>query len=146
MNSFPLPPVSIPASDHQKLEGVLHQAVADHHPVAGFLRGELRRAVVVSAQELPADTVALNGWVTYRHDWGWLPESRVLVCPQDYCWAGIHLSVLSPLGAALLGLRVGDRIRYSSIEGITHVASVESLDAPVRTFVRTRRRCPSSEP
>lgn len=131
MHPVSLPPVRIPESDYGRLAGVARQAAEDFHPVAGFLLDELRRATVVPESELPIDIVALNGWVTYRFDRGWRAESRVLVCPQDYRSAAVHLSVLSPLGAALVGLRVGDRISYSSIEGIAHVASVESLDAPL---------------
>lgn len=131
MPSVSLPPVSIPASDHRLLEIVAQQAVDDLHPVAGFLLGELRRATVVPEHELAGDVVALNGWVTYRSDWGWPPETRMLVRPEDYRSPAVHLSVLSPLGAALIGLSVGNRIAYSSIEGLSHVASVESLDEPI---------------
>jgi regulator of nucleoside diphosphate kinase len=131
MDSATLPPVSIPEADCRRLAGLVQQAAADRHPVTSFLLGELQRATVVPEQELPAGTVTLNGWVTYRSDLGWLPESRLLVCPEDYRCASFHLSVLSPLGAALIGLRVGSQIPYRSIEGILQVASVDSLDAPI---------------
>lgn len=131
MNPNLLAPISIPASDHSLLQGVVRQAAADHHPVADFLLGELRRAQIVPLDELPADAVVLNDWVTFRRDWGWPPESRLLVCPEQYRSARLHLSVLSPLGAALIGLRIGGRIPYSSIEGVPHVAMVESLDPPI---------------
>lgn len=123
-------PVAISAADHSRLEGVVQQASADGHPVADFLRRELRRALVIS-DEMPNDVVTLNGWVTYRRDWGWTPETHLLVCPENYRDPFTHLSVLSPLGAALIGLRVGSRVSYRSIEGVAHVASVESLDAPI---------------
>ncbi|MFN3658688.1 MAG: GreA/GreB family elongation factor [Pseudolabrys sp.] len=137
MDETSLPPVSIPVSDRTRLESVVREAVADRHPVAGFLASELLRAEVFAAHELPADTVTLNGWVTYRTDGCWLPESRLLVCPNDYRSAAIHLSVLSPLGAALIGLRVGSRISYRSIAGALHTVVVEGLDAPQSARVRT---------
>lgn len=136
MHEMILPPVSIPASDRPRLEGVVREAVADRHPVAGFLASELLRAEIFTEHELPADTVTLNGWVTYRIDGSWLPEARLLVCPQDYRLAAVHLSVLSPLGAALIGLRVGSRIGYCSIAGVPHTAVVEALDAPLCARVR----------
>ncbi len=130
MPYVPLPPVSIPEPDCRRLDDVVRQAAADRHPVAAFLACELSRANVLSADEFPADTVTLDRWVTFRFDRGWRPERRLLVCPQDYQLAELHLSVLSPLGAALIGLRVGSEIAYRSIEGVRHVASVESLGAP----------------
>ena len=137
------PTLNIPLSDHRRLADVAARAATDLHPVAGFLLGELKRANVVPANKMPDNIVTLDGWVTYRLDWGWAPESRRLVCPEDYRSADIHLSVLSPLGAALIGMGVGSRISYSSIEGVPHVASVECLDAAigVHDSTITRESC-----
>lgn len=131
MTAASLPPVSISEPDRRRLESLVQQAAADLHPVAGFLGSELKRATVLTDEELPADLVMLNDWVTYRRDLGWPPESRLLVCPEDYRSDSIHISVLSPLGAALVGLRVGSQIPYRSIEGLWQVASVDGLDAPI---------------
>lgn len=135
----PRPAVSIPNSDHLLLESIAEEAASDRHPIASYLLGELRRAAILPDHELPAGTVTLNRWVTYRIDQGWPLESRVLVCPGDYRSPSLHLSVLSPLGASLLGLRVGSRIRYRSIEGVPHVASVESLGSPSGTVAFSPR-------
>ncbi len=130
MAYVPLPPVSIPEPDCRRLNDVVREAAADRHPVAAFLACELSRAIVLPEHEFPADAVALDRWVAFRPDRGWQPERRLLVCPQDYRLAELHLSVLSPLGAALIGLRVGSEIPYRSIEGVRHLATVESLGAP----------------
>ncbi len=129
MEYISLPPVSIPEPDCKRLRHIVRQAAADRHPVAAFLASELLRANILLSHELPADTVELDRWVTFRPDRGWQSERRLLVCPQDYHSAELHLSVLSPLGAALIGLRVGSQIPYRSIEGVTHVACVESTGA-----------------
>jgi len=131
MEYVSLPSVSIPEPDCNRLDYVVGQAAADRHPVAAFLACELLRANVLPAHEFPSDTVTLDRWVTFRPDRGWQAERRLLVCPQDYHSAELHLSVLSPLGAALIGLRVGSQIPYRSIEGVMHVASVESLGSDV---------------
>jgi regulator of nucleoside diphosphate kinase len=129
MEYMSLPSVSIPESDRSRLDRVVRQAAADHHPVAAFLACELLRANALPAHEFPVDTVTLDRWATFRPDRGWQAERRQLVCPQDYQLAELHLSVLSPLGAALIGLHVGSQIPYRSIEGVMHVACVESLGA-----------------
>jgi len=137
MGYLSLPPVSIPEPDCRRLDDVVRQAAADRHPVAAFLACELSRANVLPADDFPDDAVALDRWVAFRPDRGWRPERRLLVCPQDYRLAELHLSVLSPLGAALIGLRVGSEIPYSSIEGVRHIACVESLGAPNRPSAGT---------
>lgn len=127
MDYMPLPPVSVPEPDRSRLDEVVRQAAADRHPMAAFLACELSRATVVPADEFPTDTVALDRWVTFRSDRNWQADRRLLVCPEDYKSARLHLSVLSPLGAALIGLRIGSQIPYRSIEGVRHVATVEGL-------------------
>ena len=131
MEYMSLPSVSIPEPDCNRLDHVVRQAAADHHPVAAFLACELLRANVLPAHEFPFDAVTLDRWVIFRPDRGWQAERRLLVCPEDYRSAELHLSVLSPLGAALIGLRVGSQIPYRSIEGVMHVACVESLGSDV---------------
>jgi regulator of nucleoside diphosphate kinase len=65
---------------------------------------EINRARLCDDGELPRDVVRLGEWVAYRIDERHRIECRILVCPEDFCNAQISLSVLSPLGAAMLGL------------------------------------------
>jgi regulator of nucleoside diphosphate kinase len=94
------------------------------HPVSAFLRAEVHRAIVVTHAD--ADVVRLNAWVTYRVDWG-PTESRLLVHPDDYASGGCHLSVLSSVGAALIGIRVGDRMPFFDSGKSLHVVTPMSL-------------------
>lgn len=71
---------------------------------------ELDRARVVPTAELPADVVRMGSFVTYRDDGGAVREVR-LVYPQHVTGART-VSVLTPLGTALLGLRAGQSISY----------------------------------
>lgn len=123
-----LPAVSMEAPDHARLKRLALLALDDGHPVAEPLLAELTRAIIC-AKSRP-DVVALNRIVTYRPDLGWRPERRLLVCPEDYRDPSAHLSVLSPLGVALLGLRVGERFPYRTIDGLFHIAIVDDVDEP----------------
>jgi regulator of nucleoside diphosphate kinase len=125
-----LPAVSIPAPDHRRLKRVAFQAMEEGHPAAEPLLAELRRAIICASRR---DVVALNRTVTYRPDLGWPPECRLLVCPEEYRDPALHLSVLSPLGVALLGLGRGARFPYRTIDGLFHIAIVEDVDAPLWT-------------
>jgi regulator of nucleoside diphosphate kinase len=126
-----LPPVIIPAPDYARLERLARAAWSDQHPTARFLLSEIRRARVVDDTVCRDDIVTLNRWVTYRLDLGRY-ESRILVHPEDYVSSERQLSVLSPVGTALIGIKVGDRMPYLSIEGAFHVVIAVSVGPPVK--------------
>jgi regulator of nucleoside diphosphate kinase len=126
MNAHSLPPVTIVAQDYARLKQLAIAACADNHPVAGFLLAEIRRARVAEERVRPRLAAALNLWVTYHVD-DEPAESRILVHPEDYVSSERQLSVLSPKGAALIGLRAGDRMPYRSIGGLSHVVTLESV-------------------
>ena len=128
-----LPDIVIPVAERGRLESLARDAITGGHPVAVFLDAELRRA---SAPVVPDDTAAIvtmGSWVKYRIDWGFPTEVKRLVYPEDYTSKRNEISVLSPLGAAMLGLRAGSRMPFQEVDGAVHVVSVESVDriAPV---------------
>ncbi|GIK79132.1 MAG: hypothetical protein KJZ73_12130 [Pseudorhodoplanes sp.] len=131
MSPTSIPPLVLSSHDRDRLEPLARRALAEGHPVGCFLLTELRRAKICAPEELPRDAVRLDNWVSYRADWGWPVESRMLVCPDDYSNRDAQLSVLSPVGAALIGLRTRSRMPYLGIEGFRHIATAESLDPPL---------------
>jgi regulator of nucleoside diphosphate kinase len=96
--------------------------------VLGLMLGERRRQFALEAaaadalsdlvvearlvpdHELPADRVAMNSKVTYREEPGGASRSVVLVHPIDADAAAGRVSVLSPVGLALLGRGVGSLV------------------------------------
>ena len=112
-----LPPVVIHSRDKNAL--VLLATIASRlaRPGADFLMSELRRATLCAVENLPMDVVSLGARVTYRVD-HLPPTTSTLVLPGQVHgrWSG--LSVLTPLGTALLGLRVGTRMVFQIAEGI----------------------------
>jgi regulator of nucleoside diphosphate kinase len=102
MISEDLPPIAVPANDYSLLDRLARSAASNKHPVARFLLAELQRANICAEAELPADTVRLNNWVTYRLNWGWPSESRMLVRPQDYRASAAHLSACRRWGRRCL--------------------------------------------
>ena len=124
------PRIFIARGDHARLERLAASAMTERHPVSGFLISELQRAVVCDNRDMPPAVACLNGWVTYRVDGSKHTETKMLVCPDEFRSAQINLSVLSPLGAAVLGMSVGDRIKFLSIEDGLHFVIVESVGAP----------------
>ena len=79
------------------------------------LRGELERAELVEPGAMPRDVITMNTTAlvevvddqqqAYAH-------SLTLVYPRDADGSGDKVSILAPVGSALLGLRVGDSIDW----------------------------------
>lgn len=125
-----LPPIRIGANDFHLLKLAAVRAMEDSNPVCGFLVSELERAEMVESVE-PLRCVRLDHWVTFRADDGRLLESRIPVLPENFRSSHLHVSILSPLGAALIGVPVGSRMPYLGIDGVSHVLTVESLEPPL---------------
>ncbi|QRM35912.1 GreA/GreB family elongation factor [Microvirga sp. VF16] len=122
-----LPQVTIATHDYNRLMSVAAMEHNQRKPHRQFLMSELRRASLCHPDALPDDVVSTNAKVTYRIDGG-RPKANVLVHPQDLLWPGAELSVLTPLGIALLGLRVGDRMPFqTNRNGPVHEVVVEDV-------------------
>lgn len=114
--------IIISDSDMQRLRAVLdvHQSVASDD-----LDAELHRAVVVPQDAVPADLVTMDRDVVYE-DVETLARRRVrLVVPQHSDPKRGWISVLAPIGSALLGLRVGQCIEWQLPTGRKRVRIVE---------------------
>lgn len=82
------------------------------------LQDELERAVVVEAGSLPADVVALASSVTVLDVESGVRSEYTLVLPAQADVAEARISVLAPLGTALLGYRVGDVVEWRMPGGL----------------------------
>lgn len=113
--------IIISDSDMLRLRAVLdlHQSVASDD-----LDAELHRALVVPADSMPADVVTMDRDVVYE-DIDTLARRRVrLVYPQHSDPKRGWISVLAPIGSALLGLRVGQCIDWQLPTGRKRVRIV----------------------
>ncbi|MDX9912809.1 MAG: nucleoside diphosphate kinase regulator [Phycisphaerales bacterium] len=84
----------------------------DHRdrPYLATLARELDQAVVVGPDEVPPDVVTMNSRARLRD--GRRTWTMTLVFPEDANPEEGAISVLAPLGAALLGCRVGQAVRF----------------------------------
>jgi regulator of nucleoside diphosphate kinase len=135
-----LPPIVIARRDYARLERLADNALRERHPVGRFLMSEIRRAVVFDTNRKPNGVACINEWVTYRVDGSRQSENRILVYPDELRNDQIDLSVLSPLGAAVLGMSIGHSIKFFSIEGGLHSVIVEDVVAPAEAPLLFPRR------
>ena len=76
------------------------------------LEGELNRAKKVAVEDLSADVVALDREVTMIDLEDDSEETYRLVLPDQADVSRLRISVLAPIGAALLGYREGDQVEW----------------------------------
>jgi transcription elongation GreA/GreB family factor len=86
----------------------------------------LKQASRLESDQSLVDVVTLNNWVTVRDEEN-ITHRRLLVVPQHVWDLNCHLSVLSPLGAALVGIRSGSSVTYVDLEGVSRVMTVEAV-------------------
>lgn len=120
------PPITLVREDVDKLAKLT--ALAGDSPVGRYLGHELDRAAVVAA---PAGNVVRLGSRVRFHD---LMKSEmtdvVLVMPEDADAKNGRVSVLTPVGAALLGLAEGSRVTYATPWGRARTLAVVKVEAP----------------
>ena len=104
------------------------------------LRGELERARVVAPQEIPGDVITMNSTVTLIDQDTGEEETYTLVYPENADAAQGKVSVLAPIGTAMLGVltRAGDMHRQIKVPGF-HCALME-IDVGLLPAVRLRYR------
>ncbi len=83
------------------------------------LEAELNRAEVKSADELSKDIVRMNSKVSLLVDGS--TEEITLVYPQQANVLKNKISVLSPMGTAILGYRVGSTVEWEVPDGIIEI-------------------------
>lgn len=104
-------------------------------PYLQWLQGELHRAEIVEAGEMPPDVVTMNSTVRLLYVSERETETYTLVYPQEADIAAGKLSILAPEGTAILGHRVGDRVRWESPCGSIGVRIEELVFQPERDEV-----------
>lgn len=99
----------VTATDLERLRPVLDTSSS---AISQSLEDELHRATVVSQAEVPPDVVTMNSDVVYEDCVTGARRTVRLVYPRDADAAAGKVSVLAPIGAALLGMRVGQEIEW----------------------------------
>lgn len=111
----PLPQVVLSRSTLDRLENMAEAAVKRTPETAERLLEELSRAVVVDDAELPEDVVAIGSRVTYRDEASGKERTVQLVFPEDADIAAGRISVMTPIGVALLGLPKGAAFHWDTL-------------------------------
>ncbi len=107
-----LPPLVLASSVIDRLRGAAHAAMRNEPEIAEQLLTEIERADVVSPEAMPATVVGIGNWVTYQDMTSGSIRTIQLVLPHEAHLASQRISVVSPIGAALIGLSVGQVMNW----------------------------------
>lgn len=94
------------------------------------LEEELEKAVIVEPENIPADVVTMNTKLRLRDEQSGEERILSLVFPSDANLEKNRISVLAPVGTALLGYRVGDIIEWEVPSGTKTFCIVETIYQP----------------
>jgi regulator of nucleoside diphosphate kinase len=112
--------IVISSSDHHRLRRLVDSARLDWRipkDSLDVLEAELARATQVEPAELPSDVIAMNSLVWFRDLDTEEIEHYQLVYPPDADVLQDRISVLAPIGMALLGFRRGDIVEWNVPRG-----------------------------
>ena len=107
-----LPPIAISKEDKVRLRNLAYSAIDRVPEVADELLQEVERAKTSSH----ANTVRMGSTVEFETDTGMHHTIR-LVFPAEADISAKRISVLTPIGTALLGLSAGQRMQFTDREG-----------------------------
>ena len=128
-----LPPVFLADSEADILAD-LALAVRERSPLAAdFLLREIDRASTTSPAELPRDVVTMMSCVDFIDEGSGELHSVQLVYPRD-ADTDLHcISVLTPIGAALIGMRRGEAIDWADLRGARRRLRIVGVAQPSRS-------------
>lgn len=127
--------ILITAEEHKRLEGLLSSEFAvafSDKPYLQSLRDRLEMAKPVPSQEVPTDVVTMNSVVRVRELRSREAETYALVYPEEANIAAGKLSVLAPIGTAILGCRVGELVDWQVPQGTIRLHIEELIFQPER--------------
>ena len=113
-------PILITELDAAKLRGLLAAFATVHRDQRHLedLTSELERAVVVEPGDLPRNVVTMHARVQVADLMTGEQQELVLVFPTQADMGARRLSVLAPIGTALLGYREGDEVEWRTPGGL----------------------------
>ena len=107
----PAPPLVLSRLDCDRLEALLDRP-AHAGPAFDALRDEIARAEVREPRDMPNDAITMNSTARFLDEASGQEREMTLVFPHGADGSPGKVSILAPVGSALLGLRTGQSIDW----------------------------------
>jgi regulator of nucleoside diphosphate kinase len=114
-------PIYVTTQDKHRLEDLLMEVEASDRRKHGDLKAlteELHRAIIVDPKDVPTDVITMNSRAEMRDLESSETVAFTLVFPTDANIDEEKISVLAPIGAGMLGYRVGDKFEWNVPGGL----------------------------
>ena len=124
--------VVVTSQDAARLKQLLERAVIGARDQGLFerLEQELEVADVVQPEAVPADVITIHSTVRVRDLDTGEEATYTLVMPRDAYAGSGKISIIAPVGIALLGQKVGDRVELKAPGGLKRLKVMELLYQP----------------
>lgn len=109
-----LPPISLRMCDANRLRNIAEAASEKYPQTTEFLAREIERAEILPDARLLPGLVTMDSEVTFRDDISLQERAVTLVYPEAADVDAGRISILTPIGAALIGLSVGQTIEFQT--------------------------------
>jgi len=106
------PEIIVSSLDADRLYNLLDSLPKNSLVGISGLEEELTRANIVEPEEVPSTVVTMNSTVKFSVESSQEEFELTLVYPKDLDASGTKISILAPVGSALLGLSQGDEIEW----------------------------------
>ena len=113
-------------AEYERLTDLANASMERLPDVAQELLDELERAEIVGDKDVPKDVVRMGSTVTFKSDDGHTRTLK-LVYPADESLDEHRISVMTPVGAALIGLGTGQSISWAARDGKHHRLTVTKV-------------------
>jgi regulator of nucleoside diphosphate kinase len=127
--------IHITQYDLERLKKLLHSIPGENHLKDVSVRelaDELARGIIVSPKEVPENVITMNSRVLLRDVDSGEERTCWLVFPDKIDAVKNSVSILSPLGTAMIGYRVGDVFTWESPSGVKQMRVLDILYQPER--------------
>ena len=124
-----LPHILISTAEEKRLTAIATAASQSVPGVSAALLGELERAGVWPEAAMPADVVRIDSIIEFEVDDGRLLKVQ-LVLPENADINVGKISILTPVGAALIGLSPGQSMQWSGNDGKERILTVLAVSRP----------------
>ncbi|MDN3379348.1 MULTISPECIES: nucleoside diphosphate kinase regulator [unclassified Pseudoalteromonas] len=111
------PELIISSLDADRLYELMESLPAGSFAGEKELEAELGRATIVEPKDMPSTVVTMNSTVNFIVESTQEEFTKTLVYPKNADANGDKISILAPVGSALLGLSQGDKIEWPKPSG-----------------------------
>lgn len=124
------PPVRLIDTEAENITNLALNASGSRAQVSEMLMDEIARATICKADRIPADVVTMHSVVEFKDAASGVDRTVQIVYPGQADISAGRVSILTPVGAGLIGLSVGHVIHWPDREGRKRPLTILKVTQP----------------